>query len=82
MTTVEIHKEEFIKIKQYITDPEGHKVAAVIDLEELNRLEALIAIIPSSEIWLYQNKEALQSVRRGLQDAAAGRVSKLNFDEF
>jgi len=50
MTTAVMHKEEFIKIKQNITDPEGHKVAAVIDLEELNRLEALIVVIPSSEI--------------------------------
>ncbi|UCH95776.1 MAG: hypothetical protein JSV88_02725 [Candidatus Aminicenantes bacterium] len=37
--------------------------------------------IPASEIWLYQNKEALQSVQKGLQDAAEGKISKLNLDE-
>ena len=37
--------------------------------------------IPASEIWLYQNKEALQNVQKGLQDAAEGKISKLNLDE-
>jgi hypothetical protein len=37
--------------------------------------------IPASEVWLYQNKEALQSVRKGLEDASEGRISKLNPDE-
>ena len=30
--------------------------------------------IPASERWLYENPEALESVRRGIADAAAGRV--------
>jgi len=41
----------------------------------------MIDIIPTSEAWLYKNKEALESVRRGLKDAAKSRVSKLNIDE-
>ena len=31
--------------------------------------------IPASEAWLYRNPEALARVRRGLQDAAEGRVA-------
>ena len=32
--------------------------------------------IPASELWLYNNPEALASVKRGLDDAKHGRVSK------
>lgn len=67
------HRESLIRVKQYITDPEGHKVAAVIEMDELVRLEAMVDIIPPSEAWLYKNKEALESVCVGLKDAAEGR---------
>jgi len=30
--------------------------------------------IPASEAWLYQNKDALDAVKKGLQDAATGKV--------
>ena len=36
--------------------------------------------IPASEIWLFDNPKALASVRRGLSDAARGRVSKVDLD--
>ena len=70
-----------IRVKQYITDTKGHKVAAVIDIEDFIRLKAMADIIPASEAWLYKNQEVLESVRRGLKDAAKGKVSKLNIDE-
>ncbi|HEX9407344.1 MAG TPA: hypothetical protein VF975_08515 [Thermoanaerobaculia bacterium] len=38
-------------------------------------LEPLVSI-PASEAWLYQNKKALQSVRRGLQEAADGKATR------
>ncbi len=53
MATMGKRKEDFIRVKQYITDTEGHKVGAVIDMEELSRLEVLIEIIPAPEAWLY-----------------------------
>ena len=34
--------------------------------------------IPASEAWLFNNPDALASVRRGLSDAAQGRVSKVD----
>lgn len=34
--------------------------------------------IPEREAWLYQNPEALASVKRGLKDAAEGKV--VDFD--
>ena len=36
--------------------------------------------IPASEIWLFNNPEALSSVRRGLSDATQGRVSKVDLN--
>jgi len=37
--------------------------------------------IPASEIWLFKNREALESIHKGLQDASEGRISKINPDE-
>jgi hypothetical protein len=34
--------------------------------------------IPASEVWLFNNPDALISVRRGLSEAARGKVSKIN----
>jgi len=36
--------------------------------------------IPASEAWLFNNPDALASVRRGLSDAARGKVSKVDLD--
>ena len=74
-------KEDQIKVRQFITDTKGHKMAAVIDIDELKRLETVLEMIPSSEQWLYKNKKALASVQKGLKQAARGRVTKFNLDE-
>jgi hypothetical protein len=34
--------------------------------------------IPASEVWLFMDSEAASSVRRGLEDAAKGKVSKVD----
>ena len=36
-----------------------------------------VVTIPASEAWLFKNKKALASVKRGLEDAAAGRTRNL-----
>jgi hypothetical protein len=36
--------------------------------------------IPASEVWLFKSPEALASVRRGLSDAAKGKVSKVDIN--
>ena len=33
--------------------------------------------IPASEAWLFQNKEALEDVKKGLKDASEGKISKI-----
>lgn len=37
--------------------------------------------IPAAEAWLFQNQEALTAVKQGLEDAAKGRVSRVNLDK-
>ena len=37
--------------------------------------------VPAAELWLFQNGEALEIVRKGLEDATEGRTSKLSLDE-
>ena len=81
MPTAARRKDDHIKVKQFLTDTKGHKMAAVIDIEEFNRVKAVLTLIPSSEAWLYKNKKALDSVQRGLKQAAKGKVTRLNLDE-
>jgi hypothetical protein len=38
-------------------------------------------IIPASEVWLFKNPEALASVRRGLKEAAEGKVTEISIDD-
>lgn len=78
MPVISKQKEEHIKVKQFITDTKGQKMAAVIDIEELKRIETVLDLIPPSEVWLYKNKKALESVQKGLKQAAKGKVRKLN----
>ena len=40
-----------------------------------------IAEIPASELWLFQNPEAISDVREGLRDASQGKVSRLDPEE-
>jgi len=81
MPTTAKQKDEHIKVKQFITDTKGNKMAAVIDIEELKRIETVLDLIPPTEAWLYRNKKALESVQRGLKQAAKGKLRKLNLNE-
>ncbi|MCC7264938.1 MAG: hypothetical protein IT369_20660, partial [Candidatus Latescibacteria bacterium] len=40
-----------------------------------------VMAVPAAEVWLFQNSEALTGVKKGLEDAAKGRVSRLNPDK-
>lgn len=35
-------KDDHIRVKQYLTDKKGHKVAAVLDIKELTRVNDLL----------------------------------------
>jgi hypothetical protein len=81
MSVTAKQRVEHIKVKQFITDTKGQKMAAVIDIEELERIETVLDLIPSSERWLYKNKQALESVQKGLRQAAKGKIRKQNLDK-
>ena len=34
--------------------------------------------VPAQEAWLYQNKEALKSVRKGIRESARGKAARLD----
>lgn len=36
--------------------------------------------IPLREAWLYKNKQALKSVRKGMQESLEGKLKKLDLD--
>jgi hypothetical protein len=78
MSTAQKSSSDPIKIRQFVANPKGHRIAVTIDIKEYERLERILKLIPSPETWLYENSEALESVGKGLQDAAEGKVSKLN----
>ena len=37
--------------------------------------------IPASELWLFQNKEAIKAVQMGIEDAAEGKITELDLNE-
>ena len=80
-------KLKFIPITQVRPDAKGRvtlsKLAAGIssfnvsqDEEGRILLEPMVEI-PAREKWLFENPEALASVRRGIADAKAGRTKSL-----
>ncbi len=81
MATAQKHSIDPIKIKEFITDLKGRKVAVTIDIKEYERVSKVLKLIPLSETWLYNNSDALESVEKGLKDAAQGKVSKLNIED-
>jgi len=37
--------------------------------------------IPACELWLFENPEALEAVRKGLKEAAEGKISKIDIKD-
>lgn len=58
--------------------PKEIKRFKMLKSEDGNVLLQPLIEIPASEKWLYENREALMSVMRGLEDSAKGRIKKRN----
>ena len=57
----------------------GHFANRAVIVEHRNDDEVIVRlarVIPEREVWLYENPKALASVRRGLDQARKGSVTK------
>jgi hypothetical protein len=61
--------------------PKGLKRVRIYKNDRGEVLLRPVVEIPASEAWLFQNEEAFKSVKKGLKDAAEGKVSKLNLKD-
>jgi len=89
--TVQVVEGEFIEVDTRTVD-ERKRVTLGTMIGEFTRVRVLknsrgeillqpIAEIPASEVWLFQNQEALDLVRTGLKESAEGKVSRVNPEE-
>lgn len=75
MSTAVKRKKDLIKVKQFVTNSEGRKVAAIIEIDELKRLKGLVEDIadikaikdrenePEEEIKIPRKAKAFRSVK-------------------
>lgn len=49
--------------------------SVLVEEREGEFLVKIARVIPANESWLYENKKALASVRRGLEQAKSGKAS-------
>ena len=81
---IEIHKIVRPDAQKRITLPKNLVQEGIFFRMSYNSIGQILlepqVPIPASEAWLFKNPEALASVRRGIADAAAGRVSKVDMD--
>jgi hypothetical protein len=62
-----------------IKNTNSHVIATVAKPDAKKRMG--LSKVPESEAWLFKNPEALESVKAGLKETAAKKVSKINLDE-
>ena len=61
--------------------PKGSRRVRVYKNDRGEVLLRPVVEIPASEAWLFQNKEAFESVKKGLKEASEGKLSKLNLED-
>jgi len=88
---VTINRDEFFEVGTRSID-ERNRLALGVVLQGVKTVRVLrskqgevliqpLIEMPVSEIWLWQNEEALRDVLEGFGDAQEGRTSKLNLNE-
>lgn len=82
--------DEFVEVSTHTVD-ERHRVTLGELVKDARRVRIFrnargelllqpVVEIPAAEVWLFQNREALAAVQQGLEDAAKGRVSRLDVE--
>jgi hypothetical protein len=61
--------------------PRGSKRVRIYKNDRGEVLLRPVVEIPASEAWLFENEEAFESVKKGIKDAAEGKISKLNLKD-
>jgi hypothetical protein len=61
--------------------PKGSRRVRIYKNDRGEVLLQPVVEIPASEAWLFQNKEAFESVKKGLKDASEGKISNLNLKD-
>ncbi|NOZ69358.1 MAG: hypothetical protein GXP46_08985 [Deferribacteres bacterium] len=52
--------KDIIRIKQYVTDKRGHKIAAILDIDEIKRLEELLEDVADLKVVEDRIKEPVE----------------------
>ena len=59
----------------------GYKRVRLYKNERGEILLQPVVEIPASELWLYQNRDAMESVLKGIKDASEDKISRLDLGE-
>jgi hypothetical protein len=78
IATKTIDKRNRITLGKYL---DGCKRVRVYGNRKGEFLLQPVVEIPASELWLYENEEALDSVKKGLKQAKEGKISKLDLED-
>ncbi len=84
MKQIRLHIDDRSRVCLSAFLPKGGHISSLKAYEKDGKiiLEPMVEI-PARELWLHNNKEALSSLRKGIEDAKAGRVRYIgSFAEF
>lgn len=56
----------------------ANKTFIVSNVDETEIRIIAAAVIPERELWLHKNESAMESVQRGLEQAAQGKLTKID----
>jgi hypothetical protein len=59
----------------------GYKRVRLYKNERGEILLQPVVEVPASELWLYQNRNAMESVIKGIKDASEDKISRLDLGE-
>lgn len=76
MSTALKQKNDIIKINQYITDNKGYKIAAIIKIEELERLKEIIKDFSDIMAFKSKKKESKETFKIPGKKPKAFRIVK------
>ena len=83
--------DEFEEVSTHTVD-ERHRITLGEPVKDTRRVRIYknargelllqpVVEIPAAEAWLFQNQVVLTAVKKGLEDAAKGRVSRVDLDK-